>query len=459
VNLPMLGFSVGLALLTGLLFGLTPALRLSQVDAAGRALHSGRRIVGRGAGRRLQTLIAAQIALTLLLLATAGMAAEAFLAVMHAPLGYQPKNVLSAGILMHYENAKDWSRISPLEKRVAFVERVRQKIADVPGVLSAAVSNDATPPYSGQEYKFQVEDQPNLSGGGPNVRVQFVSPGYFATLGIPLLQGRVWDEAENTRGDGVAMVNAAFAREYLSGRAPVGQQVRMTDLASHAPLVAASAESAGWRQIVGVVGDARDNGVDRPVIPAVYVPFSTFLAPYAQYVIRTKGEPMAWLHAVRTAVASVESDEQVSNGSEDLETAIERDSLWSRERLFSILFGFFAGLALVLALVGLFSVVAWTVTQRTAEFGVRLALGASRGHILWVAARATLVGVLLGTAVGTPLDFALCRAMAVWMNSRSSGWGNTAEAALLLILCSVIACWLAARRAGRLHPTEALRYE
>ena len=110
VNLPVLGFSVGLALLTGLLFGLTPALRLSQVDAAGRALHSGRRIVGGGAGRRLQTLIAAQIALTLLLLATAGMAAEGFLAVMHAPLGYQPKNVLSAGILMHYENAKDWSR-------------------------------------------------------------------------------------------------------------------------------------------------------------------------------------------------------------------------------------------------------------------------------------------------------------------------------------------------------------
>jgi ABC-type antimicrobial peptide transport system permease subunit len=233
----------------------------------------------------------------------------------------------------------------------------------------------------------------------------------------------------------------------------------MPDLASHAPLVAASAQSAGWRQIVGIVGDARDDGVDRPVIPAVYVPFSTFLAPYAQYVIRTQGEPMAYLHAIRTAVASVESDEQVGNGSEDLEAAIERDALWSRQRLFSILFGFFAGLALVLALVGLFSVVAWTVTQRTAEFGVRLALGASRGHILWVAVRAAAIGVLLGTAVGAAGDFALVRTMAVWMNSRSSGWGNTVEAALLLILCSAIACWLAARRAAVLHPTEALRYE
>lgn len=459
VNLPVLGFSVGLALLTGLLFGLTPALRLSQVDGAGRALHSGRRIAGRGAGRRLQTLIAVQIALTLLLLATAGMAAEGFLEVMHAPLGYQPKNVLSAGILMHYENANDWSGISPLDKRVAFVERVRQRIAAVPGVLSVAVSNDATPPYSGQEYKFQVEDQPALPEGGPNVRVEFVSPGYFATLGIPLLQGHVWDEAENARGDGVAMVNAAFAREYLSGSAAVGQRVQMPDLSSHAPLVAASAQSAGWRQIVGVVGDARNDGVDRPVIPAVYVPFSTFLAPYAQYVIRTQSEPMAYLHAIRKAVASVEADEQVSNGSEDLETAIERDALWSRERLFSILFGFFSGLALVLALVGLFSVVAWTVTQRTAEFGVRLALGASRGHILWVAVRAAAIGVGLGIAAGGAADFALGSTLAVWINSRSSGWASTVEAALLLTVCAAIACGLAARRAAGLHPTEALRYE
>ncbi|MGB7170604.1 MAG: ADOP family duplicated permease [Acidobacteriaceae bacterium] len=459
VKLPVLGFSVGLALLTGLLFGLTPALRFSQVDAAAPSLHSGRRLTGRGAGRRLQTLIAAQIALTLLLLATAGMAAEAFLDVMRAPLGYQPKNVLSAGILMHYENANDWSGISPLDKRVAFVERVRRKIAAVPGVLSVAVSNDATPPYSGQEYKFQVEDQPALPDGGPNVRVEFVSPGYFATLGIPLLQGRVWDEAENARGDGVAVVNIAFAREYLSGRAAVGQQVRMPDLASHAPLVAASGQSAAWRQIVGVVGDARNDGVDRPVIPAVYVPFATFLAPYAQYVIRTQGEPMAWLHAIRKAVASVEADEQVSNGSDDLETAIERDPLWSRERLFSILFGFFSGLALLLALVGLFSVVAWSVAQRTTEFGVRLALGASRGHIVWVAARTAAMGVALGIAIGGAADFILGRTLSQWINSQSSGWASTVEAALLLALCAAIACGLAARRAANLHPTEALRYE
>ncbi|HEX3663251.1 MAG TPA: ADOP family duplicated permease [Acidobacteriaceae bacterium] len=458
INLPVLGFSVGLALLSGLLFGLAPALRLSQVNASG-SLRAGRRIAAQGAGRRLHTLIAAQIALTLLLLATAGMAAQGFLQVMRAPLGYQPKDVMQAGILMHYENAKDWSGISPLAKRVAFVEQVRRKIAAVPGVLSVAVGNDATPPYSGQEHGFQIEGRPGEPDGGPNVRVEFVSPGYFATLAIPLLHGRMWDEAENARGDGVAVVNAAFAREYLSKSAAVGQQLRIPDLASHAPLEAASAQSAGWREIVGVAGDARDDGVDRPVIPAVYVPFSTFLPPYAQYEIRTQGEPMAYLHAIREAVASVEADEQVGNGSYDLQAAIEHDALWSRERLFSILFGFFSGLALALALVGLFSVVAWSVARRTAEFGIRLALGAPRGHIFWIAARAAAVGVALGIAAGGAAELALGRTLAVWMNNRSGAWGSTLEAAWLLLACSAIACGLAARRAVRLHPTEALRCE
>ena len=458
VNLPILGFSVGLALLSGLLFGLAPALRLSRADAA-HSLRGGRRIAGADAGRPLQMLIAVQIALTLLLLATAGMAAEGFLQVIHAPLGYQPRNVMGTEIHMHWENAKDWSAISRQEKRVAFVERVRQKIAAVPGVLSVAVGNDATPPDSGLDYlAFQLEGSPAESDGQPKPLIEFVSREYFATLHIPLLRGRVWDEAENARGDAVAVVNAAFAREYLSGSAGVVRKVRIPELEAHGPLMAASAQSAGWRQIIGVVGDARDEGVDRPVIPAIYLPYSTWLGPYAEYEIQTRGEPMAYLNAIQAAVASVQADQQLSH-SDDLEELIRKDSLWSRGRLFSILFGFFSGLALLLALVGLFSMVAWSVTERTAEFGVRLALGASRGHIVWVAARRAAMGVVLGTMAGGAADFVLGRSLATWMNTWSCGWGSTVEAVLLLLLCSTIACWLAARRAGGLHPTEALRYE
>lgn len=458
INLPVLGFSVALALLSGLLFGLAPALRLSRTDMAERGLQNGRRVAGGAAGWRLPSLIAAQIALTLVLLATAGMAANGFLEVMRAPLGYQPQDVMEAGIFMHVDNPQAWSAIRPIQKRAAFVEQIRQKIATIPGVLAVAVGNDATPPYSGQEQKFQIGGQPEAGDSGPNVRVEFVSPGYFATLEIPLLQGRLWDQTENMRGDGVAIVNAAFAREYLA-RSAVGQTVRMPNLTSTAPLVASSAQSASWRQIVGVVGDARNDGVDRPVVAAVYVPFSTFMPPYAQFEIRTQGKSVAYLHSVREAVASVESDLQVSKGAVDLEQAIRTDALWSRGRLFSVLFGFFSGLALILALVGLFSVVAWSVTQRTAEFGVRLALGASRGHIVWVAMRNAAAGVLLGVGVGGAADFLFARMLSTWMYSSRTGWANTCEAVLLLLICSAAACGLAARRAAGLHPTEALRYE
>lgn len=459
VNLPVLAFSVALALLSGLLFGLAPALRLSQTDSPQRGLQSGRRVAGRITTWRLPFLIAAQIALTLLLLATAGMAANGFLEVMRAPLGYQPKHVLEAGIFMHFENPQVWSAISQVQKRAAFVEQIRQKIAMIPGVLSAAVGNDATPPYSGQDQKFQLEGQSEGGDSGPNVRIEFVSPGYFVTLGIPLLQGRIWDETENVRGDGVAIVNAAFAREYLTGGAAVGKKVRIPDLKSTAPLVSSSPQSTGWRQIVGVVGDARNDGVDRPVIPAVYVPFSTFMPPYAQFEIRTQGDPMAYLHSIREAVASVEADLQLSKGADDLEEVIRRDALWSRGRLFSVLFGFFSGLALMLALVGLFSVVAWSVAQRTAEFGVRLALGASRSHIVWLAMRNAAVGVVLGIGIGGATDLLFARILSTWMYSSRSGSASAVEAVLLLLICSATACGLAALRAAGLRPTQALRYE
>jgi predicted permease len=456
INAPILMFSVGLALLSSLLFGLSPALRLSRPNLVHMMQSTLRRLGGFRGNRSFHGLIAGQVALTLLLMATAGIAMSTFLHLVNAPLGYEPKHVLEAGIAMHFQDQKAWEGIKTREGRVAYVEEVRQRIAQVPGVISIAVSTDSTPPYSGSERAFEISGR--HTGEEQQVRVHLVGAEYFSTLRIPFLQGRIWDQAENRRGDGVVVINAAMARHYWPKGDAVGKQLRVPELRSHAPLESASADSNGWREVIGVVGDARNDGLDRPSVPAIYVPYATFLAPYTQFLIRTQGEPLEWLRAIREAVQSVSADQPISNGYMDLEEAIERDAQWSRQRLFSVLFGVFSAIALILALVGLFSVVSYSVAQRTGEFGVRMALGARRSHILWVAARAAALSSCAGMLVGLLLDLLLQGVVARWMNTHTDA-KNGVVAAALLLCCCIAACAFPAVRALSIEPCEALRYE
>lgn len=457
INLPILGFSVGLALVSGILCGLAPALRLSRPELARPMQLSSRQIAGHSKKRRINFLIAGQIALTLLLMATAGTAMSAFLHLMRMPLGYDPKNVMQVGIVMHWNNPGDWSRIRSRADRAAFIEQVRQKIASVPGVLSVAVATDATPPNFGRDETFETLGEP--SEQQQQARIYFIGQQYFSTLRIGLLKGRIWDQTENMRGDSVAVVNESFARRYWPHGDSIGHQIRIPGLKPVGSLVATSSDSAGWREIIGVTGDARNNGVDVPVLPAIYIPYTTLMAPYAQFDIRTHGEPLSFLHSIRAAVASVSSDQQIANGAYDLQEAIDRDAQWSRQRLFSVLFGVFSAMALLLALVGLFSVVSYSVAQRTMEFGVRLALGASRSHILWIATRGAVRSLIVGITVGGVADILASNLLREWMNSHESGPLSLPGAIVLLVICAMAACLLAARRTASTTPTEALRYD
>ena len=460
INAPILAFSVALALLCGILFGLVPALRLSRHDSA--RMLPGRQIgvVAAPAKHRWSVLIAAQVALTLLLMATAGTAIRGFLRLTQMPLGYDPANVMKLGILLHVHDPGEWSRIQSREARTAYIEQIREKIASVPGVSTVAVGTDATPPYAGAESSF------NIDGTGdreqPQARVMLVGQRYFAALRIPLLQGRVWNTDENTRGDFIAVVNRAFATRYLSSSNALGRQLRIPGLTRQNRYAATSAQSTAWRQIIGVVGDARNDGVDRPVVPAIYLPYTAVMPPYVQFLVRTQGDPLTYLHSIRAAIASVASDQQISNGGFNgtftLNEAIERDAQYSRQRLFSILFGVFSAMALALALVGIFSVVAYSVAQRTTEFGVRLALGAPRAHVLWVAARIALVSAAAGIVIGLAFDSFLGAVLAHWMQSAFAA-GSLFAAAALLALSALLACLLPARHAIAVPPAEALRYE
>ena len=462
INAPILAFSVTLALLCGILFGLAPALRLSRNDPA-RALPSRQvGVVAAPSRHRWSVLIAAQVALTLLLMATAGTAIRSFLQLMQTPLGYDPASVMKVGMQLHTHNSDEWSRIQPREARTAYIEQIQETIASVPGVTVVGVGVDATPPNIDAFYEQSFEIDGTGDREQPQARVILVGQQYFAALRISLLHGRIWNADENTRGDFLAVVNQAFVTRYLSSSNALGRQLRIPGLTPRNDYQIASAQSTAWRQIIGVVGDARNDGVDRPVAPAIYVPYTTMMLPYSQFFVRTQGDPLTHLHLIRAAVASVAPDQQIStsgfNSTLTLSEALAGDPQYSRQRLFSILFGVFSAMALGLALVGIFSLVAYSVAQRTTEFGVRLALGASRTHVLWAAARIALVSAAAGMVIGVAVDSFLGAVLAHWMQSAFVA-GSLFAAAALLALSALLACLLPARHAIGVPPAEALRYE
>jgi predicted permease len=460
INAPILAFSVALALLCGIFFGLVPALRLSRNNSA--RMLPGRQIgvVAAPVKHRWSVLIIAQVALTLLLMATAGTAIRSFLELMQMPLGYDPANVMKVGIMLHVQDRGEWNRIQSREGRTAYIEQIREKIAGVPGVSTVAVGTDATPPYTGDERAFNVDG--THEGEQTQARVILVDQRYFTALRIPLLEGRVWNTDENVRGDFIAVVNHAFATRYLSSSNGLGRQLRIPGLTSQNRYAATSPQSTAAREIIGVVGDARNDGLDHPVAPAIYVPYTAVMLPYEQFFVRTQGDPLAYLHAIRGAVASVASDQQISNGAFNgtfsLKEAIEQDEQYSRERLFSILFAIFSAMALALSLVGIFSVVAYSVAQRTTEFGLRLALGAPPAHVLWIAARIALVSAAAGIVIGLAFDSFLGAVLAHWMQNAFAA-GSLFAAAALLALSALLACLLPARHAIAVPPAEALRHE
>jgi putative ABC transport system permease protein len=452
VNLPVLAFSVAVALLTGILFGLSPAFQFSRPQVAQLMQSSSRRTTGGIRGRRTHgLLVAGQIALTLLLLTSAAAAINGFVRLVRTNLGYDPHNVMSVGIPVHQNAHVSW------EDRSTYFERIRTRVTGLPEVIAAGISTNATPPSNGSDASFEILGRPTSQQ--EQVRLNFVNSEYFPVLHIGVLQGRLWQPPEIARVARLALINQTMARQYWPNGDALGKQLRFPDLKGEPPFSQAAPEASSWLQIIGIVADARNDGLRKPIKPAAFVPFSLQMRMWTQILVRTHAAPLTLLNRVRAEVKAVDPDQQVFGQVRNLEQWIQTEDEYAYGRLVAALFGAFSVLALALAAIGLFSVVSYSAVQRTNEFGIRMALGAKRRQVLQLVFASTARNVIGGVICGLLLSLTLSKFLSKWAEGSAHDPVLFAAVTLLLVLTAALAALIPARRASSVDPMVALRYE
>jgi predicted permease len=448
VNGTVLLFAVLAALLTGLLFGSSPAWQLSRPDVSAMMQSSSIKLAGNIRGRKMhRMLIVGQVALTMLMLAGAGAAVRAFLHLYHTPMGFDPDHLFYIGTAEPKEPTPNWQHLQVIQ------ESIRQAAESTPGVEDASVSDNWVPPFPGYLTKVLLSGNPNLTDAQASIAL--VSFNMFATLRIPLLSGRSYTRQESARGAQVAVVNRAFVKQFAPGSNILGQPVRIPGLKLDIPDAASIAHPDGWLQIVGVVDDTRNDGLDKPVRPSVYVPDTFILDPHAFLVMRAQGDPNAVMRAVGANLHRL-NPELVIQEQHEFSWLLETQA-WGRERFLASLFGLFAALALVLSAAGIYSVVSYTVSQRTREFGVRMALGARRDGVVRLVLQSSLLTVGAGAAAGLGLSLVLGNLLATSEHATTRDPAMLFAVAGVLLLVAALACLYPAWRAASINPMEAIR--
>jgi predicted permease len=410
-----------------------------------------RRVVGNAQGKRThRAMIAVQVALTLLMLTAAGAAAKGFMTMANADLGYDPSNTMSLPIPVHDGTYQTWN------ERAEHFERLRAAVASMPQVEAAGISVNATPPANGNDTRidiFGVSSQEK-----PIVRTNFVSAEYFPLLHIPVAQGRLWSRDEIARGAPLAIVNQTMAKMYWPKGGAVGQRVKIPALKDEPPYAPMAAGANGWLEIVGVVADARNDGLRNPIKPALYVPYTAQMRMFTQILVRTRVPPLSILRDVRAQIAGIDRDQQVMRV-RDLGQWITEAPEYAQMRLVANLFAIFSVLALALSAVGLYSVVSYGVATRTNEFGIRMALGAKAGDVVRMVLSSTSWNVAAGIAVGISLCVVLDRVASEWLTQSSRDPLIITAVTVILLAVAALACLAPARRAASIDPMEAVRHD
>ncbi|HKV23444.1 MAG TPA: ABC transporter permease [Candidatus Acidoferrum sp.] len=450
VNAIVLIFSAAIAVLTGVLFGLSPALQLSRPQSGPLIQSSGARLAGSTRSRNTHRfLIAGQVALTLLLLAGAGGAVRAFEARIHTPLGFNPDHVIALDVDLPKGANSTWL------DRLNQNELIRQAVAQSPGVAEAGVSTTWFPGFGGFNAKIEIQSKPTLTDA--QAVLSLISPQLLSTLRVPLLRGRIFNDAECRRAAHLAMVNQAFVKQYLGDLDPLGQSVRSPQLKLEQPNLLSAQAPDGWLEVVGVVGDAKNAGLSHPVQPALFLPYSFVLTPDESLMVRSDGDPQMAIRSVKERLREINPEIVVARD-HTLEWWLDTEG-WGRERFIAMLFGLFATLALILAATGLYSVVSFVVSQRTQEFGIRMALGARRSSVVQLVLGSTAAMLGAGVLLGFLLSVILNRVVSSWGGGSSRDPLTLVGAAAILLFAAGIACILPAWRAGSIDPMRALRSE
>ena len=444
VNVAVLLFSAGLAMASAVMSGLSPAFSFSRA----RLTATARTTAGVEGRRAHHLLLAAQIALTVLLLAGTGAAVRVLIGLYETSLGYDPHDVIIASIGLPENSHTTWT------DRAALYERLRNRLADVPQVESVALATaSGIPPDTGTRSVVEIPGQ-DMTGNEAAI-LQRISANYFATMKIRLIRGRFWSDAESAGTPHVAVVNETMARAQWPDDSAIGRRVLMPEYikpTSYFKLAAPGSD--GWFEIIGVVGDTPNIGLHQPPAPSIYVPYTLMLTDSVSVILRTSRDPPAMARSIREAVRTVDPNQFVSVYTAE---GVLANAGWARERFVTLLLLGFAIFALMLAVVGLNSVVSYSVACRSKEFGIRMALGAGRGRIVDAAVRPAVLAITAGLFVGLALSVGLNKVVARWSIGNLNDPVVLVAVSLVLVVVTAMSAAIPANRAASIQPADTLR--